>query len=117
MSRVDEPRTGMFKVRLTKGGPWVAMKISHGPALDPITGETLDRSPLWSVEINGEIVGTPCPDPWGAGVDPTRMGDEIDEAEYRYLIALKDHAERYEPDHPAARPRRAIDPNSTRPIF
>lgn len=85
-------------------------RIIHAAARDPITGETLDRSPLWSAEVNGELIAEPSPDWVAAGVDRIwSSGRVIDLAEYRYLTARRDHAVRYEPSLPEANPRQPID--------
>lgn len=106
---VDEPRPGFFRIRLVKGGPWVAARIEHRPSRDPLTGELLDRSPLWRVTIAGEELPA-SPDPLRAGVFRVwHSGQPISESEYRYLTARREHAIRYEPDLPEAAPRERID--------
>ena len=47
---------------------------------------------------------------------PRVIGAEITEAEYRYMMALKDHVERYEPDAPEANPTIQIDLSKQAPI-
>ncbi len=47
---------------------------------------------------------------------PRVIDAEIPEAEYRYMMALKDHVERYEPDAVEANPTTRIDLSKQAPI-
>lgn len=115
---ISNPEPGLFRIRLVKGGPWVAARITHGPARDPVTGESLDRSPMWVGEIAGKPTGPAAPCPHAAGIFQIwERGEPITIAEYRHLCAVKDHADRYAPDMPEANPRRPIDLNLVRPVF
>lgn len=115
---ISKPRPGLFKLRLVRGGPWVAARIVHMAARDPVTGEALDRSPLWSAYVNDELLAEPSPDYVEAKVNRIwEYGRPIDLAEYKFLLAQHRHAARYEPNHPAADPRRAIDPLTSPPPF
>lgn len=100
-----QPIAGFYKSKLVRGGPWVAVRIWFGPPADPITGEELDRSHRWQAEIDGKLARQVW-DAW-----PYCAGQPIDEAEYRYLTAMKRHAVTYEPEMPEASPRRPVDFN------
>lgn len=47
------PQCGWFKVRLIKGGPWVAAKIWIEREIDPLTGE-LAEPERYACEVDGE---------------------------------------------------------------
>lgn len=88
MRQVDRPQPGFYRLRLVRNGPWRPARISYGPARDPLTGERLDRSPLWSAEIAGKLVAPPSPDPYRAGVYRVwHWGRPISLAEYTQLMA------------------------------
>lgn len=107
-----------FKTRLVASGPWVGVRVAFEPPLDPLTGESLvDRSPMWLVEIDGELARAPSPDPDKAGVFLTEAMKPINEAEYRYLRAVKRHAEKVDPRYPEARPKKALDIGKLPPIY
>lgn len=101
---LSDPQPGFFAVRMVKGGPRVAARIVRSVATDPMTGETLDRSPVTWAEIAGKPVE----------VDRVWMfGEVIDEAEYRRLTAVAEWARYFSPDDPAAAPDQRIDHLST----
>lgn len=79
---ISEPRTGYFKLRLVRGGPWVAASI------------TMRFQQFWQAEINGQV--------WDWHLDPAQApnvyriwttGKQINEAEYAALS-------RHRPDNP-----------------
>lgn len=47
------PEAGYFRTRLVKGGRIVAMRIWFDHPTDPESGDRLDRSPRWWVQVNG----------------------------------------------------------------
>jgi hypothetical protein len=49
----DLPVAGCYQVRLRQGGPPVALRIWHGPPLDPETLDEMDRAPGWQAQVNG----------------------------------------------------------------
>lgn len=97
----DEPIAGFYRAKLVRGGPWVAVRIWHGPPLDPDTGEELDRSWRWQAERNGE----PC-EVWR--VWPYCAGEPIDKAEHDYLLQVRDWAVQHAPETPEAAPTTPI---------
>lgn len=115
--RADRPDPGFYKVRLVKGGPHVAARITWAPATDPVTGEMLDRSWFWTVTINEEPVANPSTCPWLAGAERVFLGERIDEAEYQFLLKVRSWAVRSAPDAPEANPRERIDLTKMRPLF
>lgn len=52
--RIDRPSPGLYRVRLVKGGRWLPARIDWSVARDPITGQTLDRSPRLRLLIAGD---------------------------------------------------------------
>lgn len=94
-------------MRFVRGGPLVAVKLWHGPPLDPTifnpadpdTHEPMDRMPRWNALANGEIVDLDR-------VWPQCVGDEIDQAEYEFLTARTQWAKRNDAFDPLAAPRR-----------
>lgn len=104
------PVPGPFRIRLVSGGPWVPARITYGPTVDPETGETLDRSPLWEAVVLGKRVAEPSPCPQTAGaVSVAARGNPVTETEYDYLMRLHAWAVDHDRWHPAAAPREPID--------
>lgn len=104
--RVDTPQAGFYWRRFVKGGPKIPVRLWHGAPIDPETGEELERSHRWQAMVNGDLVtgDTAVIEVW-----ISCAGNPIDEAEYDYLLALKNHAVRHEPDLPEAAPNSPID--------
>lgn len=93
--RVDEPQAGYYRVRMIKGGPWVAAQVEQ-------------KLGIWSASING----VPC---GAADFDPSRAdgvfrvyltGVSITKAEYDALVRS-----------PPSSPRMPIDIGSIKPEF
>jgi hypothetical protein len=99
------PEAGWFRFRLVRGG-W---------AVPAAIRQTDDG---WSAVIDG-FEHPPHDDPAHAeGVsDLWTYGDRIEQHEYDYLTALREHVRRADPSHPAANPHRAILPAMLRPIL
>lgn len=104
---VSQPKAGFYRHKLRSGGVVGAVHIWFGPPHDPVTGEEMDRSHRWQAEFLGEYVE--FDDVW-----PACAGEEVDEPEYRALIARKEWAKRNVPNSAYANPRRRYDPLSTR---
>lgn len=103
-TQADKPEAGFYRTKLVRNGPWVGVRIWYDAPPDPDNpGELLDRSHRWQAEINGES----C-DIWR--VWPFVSGRPIDEAEYRYLMALTHHAKEHAPEMPEASPNKPVDP-------
>jgi hypothetical protein len=95
LPRIDRPQPMFGKCRLVRHGPFVPGRIW----LDDSVPE---RPAVMLAEINGRE--TDAQEAW------VRLaGHPITEAEYRYMAALKDHVEKYEPEAVEANPRKAID--------
>lgn len=97
----DTPQCGWFKRKLVKGGIYVAARIWLFSETDIGTGELLDDE-IYQCEVDGQRA------------DPFEQwsylaSNPITEAEYNYLVALREHAVRHEPDHPMSDPRKAVD--------
>lgn len=98
----DTPAAGFYKIRMVRNGPFVPVRIWHGPSRDPVTGELLDRSHLWHAERRGRIIEIHHVWPW-AGRFP------IDEREYNYMLSLVTWADDHAPQAPEATPRQPVD--------
>lgn len=114
---VTRPEPGFFLIRLVKGGPKVAARITHKPARDPLTGETLDRSPWWAAEINGEPAGEPSIQPTDEVLRIWHYGEPVTEDEYRYQLADAQWCAAHAPHEPKANPRRSVDLAAMAPLF
>lgn len=115
--RTDKPTPGYFRIRRVAGGPWVGARISHGPPRDPETGERLDRSWFWSIEIDGELAHPPHPEPFTAGIGWVWMtGTPITEQEYRFLLDTARYARQHDPAAPEANPREKVNLGAMAPI-
>lgn len=73
--RIDVPEPGAFKLRMVRGGPWIAARISHAMG-------------FWSASIGGEPCGCRHPDPaYADGVSRIwESAVRIDQAEYDALL-------------------------------
>lgn len=78
----DTPIEGYYRLRLARGAVWSAVRIWHGPPLDPDTGEEMDRSWRWQATINGALVEIDR-------VWPRCAADRIDQREHDYLIRIQ----------------------------
>ena len=102
---LEAPDPGYFRIRLVRAGPFVPAKITHAGG-------------LWCCTINGEE-RTRADNPW-AVADMDRVwfyGQRIAESEYDYMLAMKLFAERHQPEHPSANPRKAIDLRLLPPLY
>lgn len=75
----DTPIAGLYRGRMVRGGPWVAVRIWFGPPADPVTGEPLDRSHRWQALRNGESCEVDT-------VWPYVYGQTCDEGTYETLL-------------------------------
>ena len=102
---VSEPAAGYFRYRLGQDQPRGGVRIWHGPPLDPVTGEELDRSHRWQAEFNGEPIDF-------NRVWPACIGEPITEADYRHYCARTEWAREHAPNSAYAERHRKIDPLS-----
>ena len=110
MRVIDKPQPGLFKMRLVRGGPWVAARIFYEPATDPLTGEALDRSYYWRATIDGRLIKEPSTDPFEADVDRVWIyGRPIDQAEFDHLSGVSTWAKEHSPTSPEAEPGKAVN--------
>ncbi len=100
------PVAGHFRHRLRSGGVFGGVRLWHGPPLDPVTGEELDRGWRWQAHFNGVFVE--LDDVW-----PVCAGDPITEGEYRTYCNRQRWAEQHAPQSAYADPRKRIDPLSS----
>lgn len=115
--KIDEPRTGYFKIRLCKGGPWVGAIIYRPCPMNPVDWETdpstwctpTKETPDLAAEIDG--IGA---------VDVDRVwlwARDIPHKEWLYLTKSAAWDREFAPDSPAANPYRSINLGSLDPIF
>ena len=115
----DLPRSGFFKTRLVKDGPWLAAKIFPTPCHCTVNGGDDNEPHLWkitcdryphpklSAEVDGEIS------------DPSRVwgySNEIDRDEYQYLLQSSAWDKENDPDSPYANPDKPVDLHRMKPI-
>lgn len=108
-----------YRVRLVKGAPWSAVKLWKGFSIDPDTLELLTERPfIWRAILNGEHV-----DVYDVVIEfdgitqmPVVKGEQVNEAEYEFLLGDHLWAKAHAPDEPAAKPRERVDMNSIPPI-
>lgn len=96
----DDPQCGFFKRKLAKDAVFVPARIWLDQDIDSDTGELCGDEVL-CCEVNGREA------------DPEEQwsylaGNPITEAEFKYLMARNEWAERHAPHDPAARPREPI---------
>ena len=97
----ETPVPGCYRIKLTKGGPFVALRIWLGHPIDPDTGEELtERGLRWQCQLNAaEFV--PVEDYW-----PGCAREPISEADHARICALSRTMDSH---HPFYDPRRPID--------
>ena len=102
--RSDIPTPGWYLLRLVRGGPWVAARVTHEAA-------------GWSVMLDGVTEG-PAQDPWALRhMERVHWGGRpATEEECQRRLGLARWAALNDPDHHAANPRRAIDLDKIVPI-
>lgn len=103
---VTVPQAGFFRMRLRAGGVMCGVQILHGPPLDPVTGEIMDRSHRWQAFVNGRYF-----DQFDR-IWPVCAGEPISETEYRRYCARLRWAEEHAPDSAYADHTRKRDPLS-----
>lgn len=108
---VSAPEEGYWRYRLGSGQPYIGVRVLFGPPTDPWTGEELDRSYRWQVEIMGDRY-TPSGEShdfsrhWPACANPENA---ITEAEYLAYIAKREWARKHAPNSSFAETGRKRD--------
>lgn len=97
----DVPQCGWFKRRLVKAGPFVPARIWLYSEIDEETGELAGDEEL-QCEVVGERADPEEQWPW-------LCGNPISEAEFNYMMAVREHVAVHSPDEPLANPRQAVD--------
>lgn len=117
MRHLNDVRRGLYKLQLVRGGPWVAAQIHHSVAVDPVTGETLDRSWYWWAEIDGKVAGDVSPtvsdDVWNIHLH----GTPITQDEYAELTETAARVRASAPHMPEADPRKRIKLRELPPLY
>lgn len=101
-SPIDQPVAGFYRLRLGQGTVAVGVKVFHGPPLDPITGEELDRSWRWQAHADGEPIDFDR-------VWPACIRNPISEQDYRRFLSRKAWAREHAPDSAYAETGRKVD--------
>jgi hypothetical protein len=95
------PQCGWFKRKLVKGGVFVPAKIWLFSPTDPETGELCGDERL-QCEVGGAFADPADAWPW-------LCSNPISEADFGYLMAVRDWAAWYATDQPQANPKQPID--------
>lgn len=85
----------------------LAIRIFFGPPADPVTGQPLDRSPRWQVEIGGYVMGSENPPRDNGyeikslvGIWPECARHPITADDYRYLCGRQGWARQHDEHDP-----------------
>lgn len=100
---VEQPIAGYYRMKLRSGGVYGIVRIWHGPPLDPVTGEELDRSWRWQALFNGEPID--FEDAWPVCAKMTAT-----EQDYRIAINRQAWAQKHAPKSGYADARARHDP-------
>ena len=105
---------GTYKLRLVRGGPWVAAELTYGPPLDPETGEPLERSWRWQVRLNGVAYERHDMDEmiWRVHTSP-----RIGQAEHDHMVEVARWAREEAPGLPEANERDPVDLRRMESLF
>lgn len=107
---VEEPVAGLYALRLRRNAVRSAIKVWHGPPVDPDTGEEMDRAPRWQATANNRPIDLDR-------VWPVCAKEPISQADYDYLLARVEWAKRHAPKSPDANPHKAADPLTSPILF
>ncbi len=105
---IGTPEPGFFRMKLTRGGIWVAAVIYRPCRIEfePETFQAVDRH----YHLEAEIDGQP------ADVDRVwTSGRRVDMAEYLFLKDDRAWARQHAPHLPEANPRKPVDFNTLPP--
>ena len=104
---ISRPEPGRFKMKLVKGGPFVAAEILVLPNGD------------WAAEINGKMQTPSNSDPaHAAGVFRIWTGGQrITDGEFNFLRALAEWARKNDPNHPLSAPHKAVKLGTSPSVF
>lgn len=106
---MSDPEPGFYKMRLTKGGPFVPVAIWIDQSVDPETGELLTDERLCCL-VNGQHRDPYRTWTWCAS-------RPISEADYRYRIDYGEWASAHAPADPAANPNAPINLKEMEPLL
>jgi len=99
MRSIGKPEPGFYKRRLTKGGPWVAVRF-------------FIENAVLRVEVDGRTHRA------GQPIDPYEEWPlcwPSNDREFAFFAMLREWAVKHQPNHPAARPEQPIDLNAIPP--
>ncbi len=103
MSGESFPRPGHYKMRLTKGGPWVPVRI--------VRFLRAKRRQVGHLAYVGDQARD------AQSVWPYAMKNPIPESEWKYLLDLGRWSAAHAPESPEANPRKAVDLNQMPTLF
>lgn len=110
-------RPGFFKIKFTKGGPWIPAVIYRPCPIEMDVDDNpwrwCDRWPQLHAMCNSDSFGHLLEE-----IDPYRVwvgGTEIELWEFQHWMAVRRHIRLYEPDAIDADPRRRIDLSKAAP--
>lgn len=112
--RIDEAKPGLYRVRRTRNGPWIAAEITVTAGLIEVIENGVPHAERWPVDnfptilsdavMAGEAFGHPL-------LRILWFGVPIERQEHRALLALSRWAQANDPRHPAANPDRPVNMN------
>jgi len=98
------PSTGFFRLRLAKGAWAVPARICC-------------EDGVWCAIIDGKEFPGHADPAHAEGVERIwTSAERIEAHDYRWLLAVKEHAQAHDPDHPCLHPRKPIRVGLLRPI-
>lgn len=107
---ISRPVAGHYRLRSGRGTPWQPVRISEVPALDPETGEPMDRPIVLEARV-----GIDAADLYETWI--RCCSNAITPEEYEHMLNIIRWVGWYEPDAPEARPERAVDLGTHRVIL
>lgn len=107
---IDNPTPGYYWRRYVRNGPKVPVIIALMAAVDPETGEALDRSPSLVCLVGGEHA-----DPYDTWTNCA--GNPISAEDYVLMLAQFTWDANYAPGSPGANPRQPVDVRKLPPAF
>lgn len=108
---IGRPVPGIYRLRLSKGAPWSAVRIWDEAERCPETGELMEDERFRCL-VNGRDVN---PDHYAERVNC--FGERIDDREYAYLLSVNGWAVEHAPETPEASPTERVDLHKSPPIF
>lgn len=109
---IDQITPGHYRVRLARRGPWVGALIEVTKGTISVVVDGYPHNETWELADLAEITTAAVIDGEAFRHPLLRVawfGEEIEEADYRHLLAVSRWAREHRPKHPAANPERPVD--------